>query len=360
VGDLSGGELGRFAHSANSLQLDFFAGSYAAVRPFSYEYRLDDREWQRVTTGSSVLLSDLHEGHYDLAVRTVDGDGTAGPATGFRLEIAPPWYRRWYAFASYPLLAAGLMLGVQRLAVRRARRRQIELERQVTERTGELNIAMERLEQVTMTSATLAERNRLAVEIHDSLEQGFAGLSLQLETTAGLPGCPPPVKSGLTSALNMVAFCRDEIRHAVQGLHSPVLDSVDLGAALKQIATQLVPLADFATIRVEGTPRPTDPATEHHLLRIAQEAIANVVKHAEARRLEIILAYEADGIRLCIRDDGKGFDPEAVRRGPGGHFGLPSFRSRAGKIGGSVRIDSRREAGTTITVRVPDTLNPKA
>ena len=359
-GNLSGGELGRFAYSANSLQLDFFAGSYAAVRPFSYECRLNDREWQRVTTGSSVLLSDLYEGHYDLAVRTVDGDGTAGPATRFRLEIAPPWYRRWFSFAAYPLLAAGLVLGVQRLAVRRARQRQAELERQVTERTGELHATMEQLEQVTMTSATLAERNRLAVEIHDSLEQGFAGLSLQLETTAGLSGCPQPVKAGLTAALNMVAFCRDEIRHAVQDLHSPILDSVDLGAALEQIATQLIPLADFATIRVEGTPRPTDPATEHHLLRIAQEAIANVVKHAAARHVEIVLAYETDGVRLCIRDDGKGFDPEAVRRGPGGHFGLPSFRNRASKIGGSVRIDSRRGTGTTITVRVPNTLPPKA
>ncbi|MFT3829881.1 MAG: sensor histidine kinase [Opitutaceae bacterium] len=347
------GDLGALRYEQNGIQLEFFSGSYANVRPLAYEHSLDGGAWLRADTPSSLVLPGLREGPHLLRVRLLDELRPVGRLSEFRFTILPPWYRRWYAYAVYALAFAFAIGGIVRLAALWARRRHAALERLVAERTRELRAAMERLERETLTSATLAERNRLAAEIHDSLEQGFAGLGLQLETTASLGGCSREVQAGLAAARNMVAYCHQEVRHAVQGMHSPILEAVDLGAALTRLAAQLAPTSDFAAIRVEGEPRRIDPAAEHHLLRIAQEAIANAVKHAAARHLEIVLAYHAEEIALLVRDDGRGFETAEVLRGARGHLGVPSLRSRAAKIGGTIAITSRPGQGTTIEVRVP-------
>jgi signal transduction histidine kinase len=240
-----------------------------------------------------------------------------------------------------------------RFFVRRAEARNAQLEKVVAERATELKAAMQKLQIEAETTATLAERNRLAGEIHDSLEQGFTGLKLQLETTANFKSCSTEVKAGLGAALNMIAFSRKEVRHAVRNLHSPILDSVDLETALRQVVIQNMPEANHATIQTIGARTKLGSSVEHHLLRIAQEAVTNTVKHANANRVEIVLAFEAEHVQLTIRDDGCGFEPGAVLNGNGSHFGLPSFRDRASAMGGTVEIDCRPRAGTQITVRVP-------
>lgn len=227
------------------------------------------------------------------------------------------------------------------------------LRRRVAQRTKELRAAMEKLQRETQTAATLAERNRLAGEIHDSLEQGFSGLILQLDTTAKKAGCPPEVRAGLTLARNMVAFSRNEVRHAVWDLQSPVLDEGDLGTALKKIVEQLAPETPHTTVSIENTPRPLGSAVEHHLLRIAQEAITNCVKHAEARNLDVVLNYAENEVILSIRDDGCGFVPGQVLTGGVGHFGLRSLRGRASKIHGRLTVTSAPGKGTTVEARVP-------
>lgn len=350
---------GRDGHSGavrcdqNSVTLTFFAGSYAARHTPAYEFRLDDAPWRAATSGSNVALSDLSPGEHRLSVRLVDSRGPIGATRDFPVWVATPWHRRWYVVLAAVLFGAGAMYGLVRFAVRRAEARNAALEALVGERTRQLQQTMEKLQQETQTSATLAERNRLAGEIHDSLEQGFTGLTLQLETTAGFARCPPEVKSGLTVALNMVAFSRNEVRHAVRNLHSPALDHADLATALRQIVAQLAPAAGFATVTTQGPPRPLASTVEHHLLRIAQEAVTNVVKHAAARRLEVVLTFLPGEVRLSIQDDGRGFDPALVLQDGSGRFGLPSFRGRARKLGGTVQIVSRPGAGCHITVCVP-------
>lgn len=347
------------SYDENSVSFQFFSGSYASMRPPSYEYRLNDEPWKRVASGSAIGVSDLHEGHYRLSVRLDDGLGPISPARDLHFEIRPPWYRSWYAFTSYPLLTVALLAAVLRFSMRRAKARNAALEKLVAERNRELQATMLKLQQETRTSATLAERNRLAGEIHDSLEQGFTGLKLQLETTADFTTCPPEVKSGLAVALNMVAFSRSEVRNAVLDMHSSILASADLETALRQILAQVAPHPDYAALKVEGTLRRLGSTIEHHLLRIAQEAIANAVKHASARHLEVTLVFRDTEVELTIADDGRGFDAAAVLQGDSGHFGLPSFRGRASKLGGAVEIASRPGAGTRITVRVPlDPVSP--
>ncbi len=346
-------DLGSFAYAQNSLQLDFFAGSYAPVRPLSYEYRLGGTPWVRANTGSSVLLSDLREGHYTLEVRAVDTLGPVGAGATYRLSVTPPWFRSWPAYIAYPLAALLLTWLVSRYTAHRQRVRLATLERQVDRRTAELRNAMDCLREEATTNATLAERNRLAGEIHDSLEQGLAGLLLQLEATSRIAECAGTVKNGLTAAINMVSYCRDELRNAVRGLNSPMLQSESLDTVLRRIVPRLAPLSGVATVRIEGTPRPLDGTTEHHLLRIAQEAIANAVKHAEATRIEVVLAYSDQAVTLAVADNGCGFDPATVGNKAGCHLGLPNFNNRARMSGGAVEIESAPGRGTTVRVTVP-------
>lgn len=258
---------------------------------------------------------------------------------------------RWWAVKRTLLAISviGFVLGVSLVWIHILRRR-------VAQRTRELRAAMEKLQLETQTAATLAERNRLAGEIHDSLEQGFSGLILQLDTTAKHHHCPPEVRGGLALARNMVAFSRNEVRHAVWDLQSPVLENSDLGTALKNIVAQLAPETPHVTIEVEGEVRPLGSAIDHHLLRIAQEAITNCVKHASAQNLKLLLRYSENEVRLSVRDDGCGFVPAHVLTSNGvSHFGLRSLRGRANKIHGILAIDSEPGRGTTIEVHLRTT-----
>ncbi|MFT3831506.1 MAG: sensor histidine kinase [Opitutaceae bacterium] len=350
---LRAGDLGRFRYAQNSLLLDFFAGSHGLVRPAAYEYRLGESPWMRANTGSSVILADLAEGPYVVAVRIVDATGPVGLVSKMWFYIEAPWYRSWIAYVAYPLVAILVVYLAIRFAVRRHRLRLAELERQVDKRTADLRRTMDCLREETTANATLAERNRLAGEIHDSLEQGLAGLFLQLETTVRLPGCAGPVKAGLAAGVKMVAYCREELRNAVCGLRSPALQSDTLETALGRIVAQQSTLSGLATVRVDGTPRRIDPAIEHHLLRIAQEGLGNAVKHSGATRVTVLLRYSATTLRLSIVDNGQGFDPATVGERNGQHLGLQNFRTRAGKIGGTVQIASAPGRGTAIHVDVP-------
>lgn len=343
----------RLSYGQNSIALRFFAGSYAWRHTPGYEFRLNDADWTSLDATSLLRLSDLREGSYKLVVRLIDTRGPVGEEMAFTFAIAPPWYRTWYAYGAYALAAIGFVFGLIRLFLFQARARTVALERTVAQRTEELKATMKKLQQETRTAATLAERNRLAGEIHDSLEQGFSGLLLQLETTAGLAQCPAEIQQGLSVARSMVAFSRNEVRHAVWDLHSPMLDEGDLKAALKHLIAQSVPDPSRACVTIRGQPRPIGSTTEHHLLRIAQEAIANAVKHAQAERLDVELAFAETEVRLSIHDNGRGFDPQKVISGGQSHFGLRSLRGRAAKIGGTLEITSTPGSGTRITVRVP-------
>jgi signal transduction histidine kinase len=346
-------DLLRLSYSENSLGLRFFAGTYALRPTPEYEVRINQAAWNHLDAASLLRLSDLREGEYQLDVRFADPRGPFGEQASFAFVIMPPWFRTLYAQIGYALLAGALVFALVRLSLRRAEARNARLEKLVAERTGELKATMVKLEQETQTTATLAERNRLAGEIHDGVAQGFAGLAMQLEAMSRFAGCSPELQRELTVALSMLAYSRNEMHQVVQNLYSPVLASVDLETALKQMVARIAPTPGFATVAREGPARRLGSTIEHHLLRIAQEAVTNAVKHASAKHLAVLLTFAESEVEVTIEDDGCGFDPRAVLSGDFAHFGLPSFRGRADKIGGSVTIESRPGIGTRIQVRVP-------
>ena len=229
------------------------------------------------------------------------------------------------------------------------------LHRRVAQRTGELEMAMAKLERETELSATLTERNRLAGELHDGLEQGLSAIMMQLEgLESKLAEDPAEAARHLILARNMIRFSRTEVRHSLWDWKSPALANKDLGAALSYIVGQMsTGNHAHVTVEVGGSVFPLPPVVEHHLLRIGQEALNNALKYAQAKTIQVSLNYADQSVRLSVRDDGLGFVPETVLNGSTGHLGLQSLRSRARKTGGHLTLTSAPDRGTTIEVTVP-------
>ncbi len=263
----------------------------------------------------------------------------------------PPWWVWRHAAAI--IGALGFVLVVAMLWIRYLRLK-------VARRTRQLNEAMSKLERETEASATLAERNRLAGEIHDGLEQGLSAVMMQLDgLESKLPADPAGVARHLELARSMVRFSRTEVRHSLWDWKSPALTDKDLGSAIGDIAKQMNNGNEArVTVQVSGKAVALPTAIEHHLLRIAQEALNNAFKYSAASTINISLDYGGENVRLVVRDNGRGFDTEHVLGGSNGHFGLQNLKSRARKIGGTLKIDSVVGSGTIIEATVPVTLTP--
>ena len=336
----------------NSLSFQFFSGGYAWRRAPAYEFRLGPTEpWTAIDTGSSLRFPALHEGKYRLQVRMGGQHKDPGTPLDFSFEIRPPWPRTAPAYMGYCVLGLLSIIGLTRWSGHLQRHRYRALEQIVRQRTGELESTMKKLNEETRVSATLAERDRLAVEIHDTVQQGLSGAILQLDTTLKLPAAKGDLRARLNVVRNMVSYARQEVQHVVWDMDSPFLEGHDLGDALRKLTT-----FDTSTVVprvvISGTPVPLSRFTTHHLLRIAQEATTNAVRHARPERITLELDYNVDSVVLTITDNGSGFNPDDALN-KSGHFGLRGIRGRATKLDGVFTIGSAPDIGTSIRVEVP-------
>lgn len=224
------------------------------------------------------------------------------------------------------------------------------LRRQVRWQTRTIREKIER-------EAVLQERMRIARELHDNLEQELAGVRMQLELTAAtVMNAPESAITSLQMAKTMVNHSQAEARRSVWELRSQVLENRTLPAALSATAGFVENGAPIE-IKVSGHTRVLPMRIESNLLRIAQEAITNAVKHAKARRITVQLAYESRGTRLKISDDGCGFRVDDAPDGKSGHFGLLGMRERVDKIAGTLEVISAPGEGTSVDVFVPQIEN---
>ncbi len=202
-------------------------------------------------------------------------------------------------------------------------------------------------------SAVLAERTRMARELHDTLAQGFAGVAFQLEGVATkLFEAPQEAHQHLDLALSMVRYSLDEARRSIWDLRPQALESGSLALALSEFAQQLtsdVPVE----VEVTGIPTPLSEETENNLLRISQESLLNAIRHAQATQIHLTLHFDSRYVRLCVRDNGRGFDVQAPSSAYGGHFGLLGMHERAKQISGQLRLQSAQGEGTEVEVTVP-------
>jgi signal transduction histidine kinase len=202
--------------------------------------------------------------------------------------------------------------------------------------------------------AVLNERSRVGRELHDTLEQGLAGISLQLEAVAGsLQASPEAARQSLDVARQMLRYSQEETRRSIMDLRSQALESRDLAGALSDLALQTTQgTGAIAAVRVEGQVQRLDASHEHHLLRIGLEAVTNALKHSGAHTIDILLRFAPDSTELIVQDDGRGFNIAAPDLG-GAHFGLQGIRERVDKLGGVLHLESTADAGTRLSVTVP-------
>ena len=203
-------------------------------------------------------------------------------------------------------------------------------------------------------SATVAEeRNRLAREIHDTLAQGFTGIILQLEAAEQvLAREPPAALEHIDKARALARESLQEARRSVWNLLPGQLERDTLDGAIFQAVRAIGSEGEVeAGFSCTGEPRTLSVEAQTCLLRVTQEALTNVRKHAQAQRVEVTLAYEDAGVSLTVRDDGRGFDPAAPRpSGRGGGFGLIGMRERCQLANGVLTVESAPGQGTVIHV----------
>lgn len=300
----------------------------------------------RQPTGDTVALSAKDAlSPFDVLLRT---------ASDVTVRQRPPWWTWKHTAAT--IGAFVFVLGVALFWIRL-------LHQKVIQRTSELQAAMSKLERETEISATLSERNRLAGELHDGLEQGLSAIMMQLDgLESKLATNPSESVRYLKLARNMIRFSRTEVRHSLWDWKSPALANKTLGTALSDIAGRMSAGNQAkVTVQISGPAIPLPNATEHHLLRIGQEALTNALKYAEAGVIYLDLNYTENSVHLSVRDTGRGFVPETVLNGTGGHLGLQNLRSRARKMGGRLTVTSAPGQGATVEVTVPiNGANPRA
>ena len=209
-------------------------------------------------------------------------------------------------------------------------------------------IANARLYEQTRELSIVAERNRLALDLHDAVSQKLFGLVLNAETAATLLERNPEAARDQVAKLRTQAReALDELRSLVFELRPPDLERDGLGGALRKHVELLRRLEQHEIELVVAEDLPVDPARDREVLRIAQEALQNAVKHAHAHHVTVRLGADDGGVLLEVEDDGVGFDPAA----PGARsrqLGLTSMEERAERLGGTLEIRSAHGAGTTV------------
>ena len=220
-----------------------------------------------------------------------------------------------------------------------------------------------RLVEQARRSGELGERERLAHEIHDTLTQGFASITMNLEVAEGsLERDPASARRHMGEARRTARENLVEARRIVRALQPEALEEAPLPEALARLAEKWSEGSGAtAGVTVTGAPRPLSPEAEVTLLRAAQEALTNIRKHARASRAVLTLSYMEDRVALDVRDDGVGFDPDGIpavlNKGGAGGFGLKAMRERAERSGGTLLVESELGRGTTLAVELPVTVD---
>ena len=206
----------------------------------------------------------------------------------------------------------------------------------------------------------LDERQRMAREIHDTLAQGLTGIITQLQAAEQAADDPHGWRRHFAAATQLARESLSEARRSVDALRPERLETGRLGDVLADVAGRWSALHGVpAQVTTTGTARPMPDDAEFALLRTAQEALANVAKHAAATRVGVTLSYLENEVALDVRDDGVGFDPDRLARpgpvtdGRDGGFGLVAMRQRIEELAGTLQVESEPGGGTAVSACIP-------
>jgi signal transduction histidine kinase len=268
-----------------------------------------------------------------------------GSASDVVLLSPPPW---WTAprllLALAVLLAVLLAAGLWAFLLRR-----------------QVHVKTEIIRQQMNKAAIHEERERIARELHDSLEQEMTGVVMHLDAAAAtLEKSPPATRRSLETARALLDHSRVEARQSIWELRSTALEQGGLVAAFDDLVqSHSSDAGPRVETQMEGTPFRLPPKVESHLLRIAREALTNAIKHSRATRAVLRLVFDPKEVILSIKDDGIGFDVANAAGVKSGHFGILGMKERAGKIQGAFDLQSAPGQGTEIKVVVRTATNGK-
>jgi signal transduction histidine kinase/streptogramin lyase len=298
------------------------------------QYKLDGVEstWFDAEPVHAAIYNNLPPGTHVFHVRACNRDGV-WDREGIVFPIVQEPY--FYQTSVFQLSALGagilLMFTLHKLRMRQASVR--------------LNAILEE---------RLAERERIAQDLHDTLLQGFISASLQLNLANRKLNADSEAKPLMTEVLELMRRVIDEGRNAVQGMRLTQTDSSDLEKSFSRIRAEAI--ADVPVnfrVLVEGSERALHALVRDDVYRIGREAVINAFRHSGAANVEVELRYGDRDLRLFVRDDGCGIEPQILRHGREGHWGLSGMRETAERIGARLRLQSRLGEGTEVELTVP-------
>jgi signal transduction histidine kinase/streptogramin lyase len=316
------------------LTFAYTAPASIAPRQIHFRYRLVgwDNGWTRGGTSHQVSYTGLSPGRYTFQVIAIGRDGRFNPHPAIMHVVLQPffWQTRWFLAFVILLTAAALIEITRRVTHRRAERLSLRFQERV------------------------AERERIAYQIHDTVIQDMIGATLQLELI-GFQIAEQPDTSQQSLA-DLAGRMRETIarsRNMVSNLHSTAVTQYSLVDVLRHAEAEfrLSELPNFQ-MRSEGQPRQIHPLIRDEVYRICREALANAFRHSHAENVTVTVLFLNDTLEVTIADDGQGMGQKLLEQGRAGHFGLRGMQAHAQRIGASLAIHSQPGKGTQVILRV--------
>jgi signal transduction histidine kinase len=298
------------------------------------------RDWSPAVAYRQVTYTNLRPGSYRFSVVASNSAGLwNGQETSVQFTIEPAIWQTWWFRLACLSICALIVAIFYRIRMHRLSQR---LDRLFQER--------------------LAERTRIAQELHDTLLQSFQGLMYRFQTVEEmLPNRPADARNALEGALDLADRALTEGRDAIRDIRTSPIVSRDLAKALNGLMTDIKEefnagkgqLPECSVLAV-GRPQAVHPVLRAEILRIAREAIRNAFRHAGASRIEAEITFDESSFGLRLRDDGAGIDPAVLEsRRRAGHWGLVGMEERARRVGGQLDLWSKLGAGTELELRIP-------
>jgi signal transduction histidine kinase/ligand-binding sensor domain-containing protein len=314
------------------LEIDYAALSFVNPQKVRFRYRLEGRDtaWQEAGNRRQAFYTDLRPGSYRFRVIAANDDGLWNEeGASIVFTIAPAWYQT--AVFRISCLLAGLLLLwlIYYLRMKQASR---SIRARFDER--------------------IAERTRLARDLHDTLLQTLQGSKLVADDALENRADAEHTRRSLEKLSEWIDRAMREGRAALNALHSSALDKRDLSERLQSALDEREQNGvSEGFLAVSGTPVEMGPFITDEICRVGYEAIRNAYMHSQATRIEVQLTYSED-FTLIVRDNGRGMDSTMASRGRDGHFGLQSMRERAARIHGQFQLITAPNLGTTIELKV--------
>jgi ligand-binding sensor domain-containing protein/signal transduction histidine kinase len=323
-------------HAQNVFSLTFVALSYVNPSAIRYRYRLEGIDPNWVEVGSdrrTVTYTTLPAGQYTFRVQAAASPGLWGSdGVALQVSVLPAWWATLW-FRAFGVFAGAAFLWTMHVV--RLRRASAEVRARLEERFG--------------------ERERIARELHDTVLQGAYGLILRFQAVAERMPPSDPTRNTIEDTLVRAERVIAEGRMRVDGLRTQSDDGGGLQTALSAVAKDVAPGSDVeVSVFSEGRTRVLHTIVRDEVYWIAREAIVNALRSAQARMVEVELAYRPTDLYVRIRDDGRGIDPSVLKAGGrAGHWGILGMKERARRIGAALDIWTGAGVGTEVSLKIP-------